>query len=146
MVPFEVTIKEEQRDKHLLEKLSTEHPGILRWAVEGCLQWQRQGLGEPQQITDATNLYRVEMDRLGDFLDDRCERGVEYQVKNTVLWQAYERWAKLNGDQFPLGRKQFSSRLAEKGYTKGKSDGMRYWKGLRLNQSQEYSANDEIPL
>lgn len=44
LLPLTVTIPEAERDKRLAEKLRTELPGILRWAVEGCLAWQLEGL------------------------------------------------------------------------------------------------------
>ena len=43
LVPFDVTIPEEEQDRQLLSKLMTELDGILTWAVEGCLKWQRNG-------------------------------------------------------------------------------------------------------
>ena len=45
LVPFTVTIPEAEKDKNLPEKLKAESPGILKWAVGGCLDWQRDGLG-----------------------------------------------------------------------------------------------------
>ena len=35
-------------DKLLPEKLKAEWPGILRWMIDGCLEWQRDGLGTPR--------------------------------------------------------------------------------------------------
>lgn len=37
LIPFDVTIPEEERDPRLVEKLREEYPGILNWAVQGCL-------------------------------------------------------------------------------------------------------------
>ena len=35
-----------------------ERDGILAWAVQGCLEWQRIGrLDPPQQVLDATEAY-----------------------------------------------------------------------------------------
>jgi len=45
LIPFEVEIPEKQQDPKLLDKLIEEAPGILAWAVRGCLQWQQSGLG-----------------------------------------------------------------------------------------------------
>ena len=44
LIPFTVTIPPERRDRKLTEKLLRERDGILAWAVEGCLDWQRMGL------------------------------------------------------------------------------------------------------
>ena len=46
LIPFTVTIPKEQRDTTLPDKLLAELPGILAWAVQGCLTWQQEGLGE----------------------------------------------------------------------------------------------------
>ena len=35
------------KDLELKEKLRSEYPGILRWIVEGCLEWQDKGLAVP---------------------------------------------------------------------------------------------------
>ena len=37
LVPFTVTIPEQERDPRLTQKLAEELPGILAWAVRGCL-------------------------------------------------------------------------------------------------------------
>jgi putative DNA primase/helicase len=50
LVPFTVTIPEAERDKDLPDKLRRELPGILAWAVQGCLDWQREGLGMPEPV------------------------------------------------------------------------------------------------
>ena len=42
LLPFTVTIPAEERDKNLPEKLRVERPAILRWAIDGCLAWQRE--------------------------------------------------------------------------------------------------------
>jgi putative DNA primase/helicase len=40
LIPFVVTIPEDQQDRQLTERLVAEWPGILAWAVRGCLEWQ----------------------------------------------------------------------------------------------------------
>jgi putative DNA primase/helicase len=40
LVPFTVTIPAEERDPNLTEELKTEWPGILQWAIRGCLAWR----------------------------------------------------------------------------------------------------------
>jgi hypothetical protein len=45
-----VTIPDAEQDKDLPAKLQAELPRILRWAVEGCLEWQRGGLLEPDEV------------------------------------------------------------------------------------------------
>jgi putative DNA primase/helicase len=57
LLPFTVTIPPEERDRDLPEKLKAEWPGILRWMIQGCLEWQRLGLAPPQAVRDATAAY-----------------------------------------------------------------------------------------
>src|SRR5690606_28111989 len=72
IIPFTLNLLPHQRDKKLEEKLSFEMPGILNWAIEGCLKWQRSGLKEPKVVADATGNYKEEMDILAPFLNEIC--------------------------------------------------------------------------
>ena len=44
------------------EKLKAEWPAILRWAIDGCLEWQRIGLAPPKIVTEATQAYFSDQD------------------------------------------------------------------------------------
>ncbi|MPZ99704.1 MAG: hypothetical protein GEU80_10280 [Dehalococcoidia bacterium] len=65
---------------------------ILAWLVEGCVAWQRDGLGTAPQVEAATAEYRTTMDPLGDFLSDTCVVGEDCRVPAGQLFEAYERW------------------------------------------------------
>ncbi len=58
-----------QKDKHLLDKLREIRPGILRWIVEGCMEWQEHGLAPPRQVKEAVEKLRKEEDFLGRFVE-----------------------------------------------------------------------------
>jgi putative DNA primase/helicase len=62
LVPFKVTIPQHEWDTTLPDKLKAEWPGILAWAVQGCLEWQTSGLGIPKEVEQATEEYRADMD------------------------------------------------------------------------------------
>ncbi|HYU47276.1 MAG TPA: phage/plasmid primase, P4 family, partial [Terriglobales bacterium] len=68
LIPFTVTIPDEQQDKKLPGKLQAELPGILRWAIQGCLAWQEQELSTPSEVIAATKDYRALMDVIGGVL------------------------------------------------------------------------------
>jgi len=135
LVPFTVTIPESEQDKTLFEKLQLELPGILVWAVQGCLEWQRDGLGNPEEITVATAEYRDEMDTIGNFIAERCVKHREAWVSTGELYTAYKLWAEEN-QEYVLPQKSFSLRLRERGFVskRGRSRG---WQGLDLRSSQE---------
>ena len=52
IVPFER--KPEAPDRELEQKLMNEAPGILKWMIEGCLDWQAGGLIRPASVVAAT--------------------------------------------------------------------------------------------
>ena len=72
LIPFGVTIPEAEQDGDLGAKLAEERAGILKWAIEGCLAWQRDGLQTPEPVRAATADYRADMDRLGQWIEERC--------------------------------------------------------------------------
>jgi len=132
LIPFDVVIPDDQQDHALLEKLQAERPGILRWAVEGCLAWQLEGLGMPDEVRLATAAYRGEMDILGDFLSERCVVDVFESVTAADLYTAYADWSKKAGEAHCLTKKALGLQLGERGFTKHKLGGERGWLGLRL--------------
>ena len=50
LIPFSYVVPPDRRDKELYSKLIDEAPGILAWAVEGCLAWQDKGLNPPGKV------------------------------------------------------------------------------------------------
>ncbi|POZ58448.1 DNA primase/helicase, phage-associated [Dehalococcoides mccartyi] len=131
LLPFTVTIPSEKVDPDLALKLEAELPGILTWAVNGCLEWQRHGLNEPKVVTSATSDYRHEEDILGDFIEDCCLLKPTSTVPKHELKDAYETWCNSTGSQ-PTSQKVFKARLIERGVSEGKSGGTRYWRGIAL--------------
>ena len=129
LIPFEVTIPDAPQDKYLPEKLKDEWSGILRWEVEGCLKWQREGLGLPKAVKLANQEYRSEMDILAPFIEDCCVLGPEYQVKSKDLYEAYKGWCGENGEK-DVSQKTFTSRLLERGDITKKRFGHQGAKGL----------------
>jgi len=101
MIPFTVTIPKEERDPKLLDKLQGELPGILAWAVRGCLLWQRDGLMMPASVKEATDSYRHETDDVHAFLEERCERGISFKTQSMILYTAY-RDGPTSGASIPL--------------------------------------------
>jgi putative DNA primase/helicase len=131
LIPFEVQIPDEEKDPKLLEKLLEELPGILDWAIEGCLEWQKNGLGTPQTVIDATAEYREKEDEIGEFLAQTCYQGGK--VERTALYSQYLDWAKNCGIKMPMRQKAFAKRIRVRaGITESKSNGDRYWLGISI--------------
>ncbi|MDQ3696083.1 MAG: phage/plasmid primase, P4 family [Chloroflexota bacterium] len=143
LIPFSVRISDDEVDPDLKDKLLAERAGILHWAVEGCLAWQRQGLGAPVEVLEATNAYRRESDLVGQFIDDECIVGEIERCTAKELYTAYSSWCGGGGEK-PSAQKAFGQRLAERGFDSarvGKSRA-RYWIGIGL-RPRERGLSDE---
>jgi len=136
LIPFEVEIPEPERDPHLKEKLLQEAPGILAWAVRGCLEWQRDGLRPPAEVLAATENYRSEMDTVAPFFEARCVIEPRASVKAGELYGAYKTWAEGAGES-PISQSAFGLRLNEKGYRMEKRPDGKRRIGIRLRQDGE---------
>jgi putative DNA primase/helicase len=60
-------------DPYLIDKFRAELPGIMSWAVEGAVLWQRFRLSPPPIVTEETSSYFETEDSVGAWLDERCE-------------------------------------------------------------------------
>jgi len=135
LIEFKRRIADEAQDKNLPEKLKEESPGILAWAVGGCLEYQRGGLAEPVTVTVATTSYREEMDIVGTFLSECCTIDGTASIKAGDLYAAYVTWCERS-KQTPMNLTQFGTSGAMRRLNKRTSNGVRY-QGLRLRSSAE---------
>ena len=131
LIPFAVTIPACEIDPDLPAKLETELPGILAWAVKGCMDWQKYGLKEPEPVITATANYRIEQDILGDFLDDCCILEKAATALKSHMKDEYMRWCQKN-DAEPVSQKKFRARLLEKGIEDHRLTTGRFWKGVKI--------------
>lgn len=106
-VPFDQEFKGDAADKSLPETLRAEASGILSLAVQGCLLWQKEQLGAPLAVTNATAAYQAKSDHLELFLGECCEREPGGMVPTMVLYKRYREWAE-DADELPLRIQTFS--------------------------------------
>lgn len=59
-----------RKDNKLKERLLQNPQGILRWLIEGGLEWQQDGLAPPASITESVDEMAKEADYLGQFIED----------------------------------------------------------------------------
>jgi putative DNA primase/helicase len=131
LIPFNVTFPPDQRDPNLSTKLEAELPGILRWAVEGCILWQKEGLAPPHAVKAATEDYRSQMDTIGEFIDECCVVDPGAKTLFGELFNAYGLWLSQNGVDF-ANQKELAEGLEERGFTCVRSKGKRYRSGIRI--------------
>jgi putative DNA primase/helicase len=138
LIPFKVQIPQEQRDLQLIDKLEVELPGILNWALAGCLEWQRHGLDIPQEVKDAVAQHREAMDPLIGFLTECCIlNNPTAGTPAGSIYEAYTRWAAANGEQQPLGQRAFGSALSDQGIGRKRTNSCWVRTGIALRPNSD---------
>jgi putative DNA primase/helicase len=117
LIPFEITIADQEIDRELPAKLVAEAEGILAWAVEGAARWNREGLGKPDKVNAAANAWRQDSDQIGRFVQECCITGEFAQAKARQLYSTYRKWSEDSGEH-PVAEIVFSSAINERGFSK----------------------------
>jgi len=126
---FKVKIPEHEQIDYdqMMENLRAEHKGILAWAVQGAVEWAQEGLNPPAVVTDATNQYQMDQDRLADFIEDECEKGEDKRVLLKDLTARHEQWATRNGIRLPWLSARMKGELIERDYIVERKTGNNYY-------------------
>jgi putative DNA primase/helicase len=138
LIPFNERFAGKGADTDLPDKLRKELPGVLAWAVMGCVEWYQHGLGSAAAVDKATAAYREQTDAVERFLDEMCVVGEGLRITKAEMYEAYERWC-INEDEEAKTSKKFTELMDEKGVVKNfegkKSNGTRIWLGIKLRGS-----------
>ncbi len=145
MVPFTVTIPKAQRDKTLTDRLLAERDGILAWAIEGCLEWQRVGLKPPAAVQAATDEYFDDEDAMGRWMADACVTGPARTELVAALYGDWKLWAEAAGEYVGSIRR-FSENLAARGFEKWREPGStgRGFRGIALKPANRSTTDMEF--
>ena len=141
LIPFAVRIPENERDNRLKERLQSELPGILAWAVRGAIAWYVDGLGKAFDIENANAEYRNEQDTVANFLSECCETGNGLTAFPFVLYERYKQWCSDNGEDY-LDKRKFPASLDRLGYKKvaAKLNGQSrvVWQGIKIKIDADF--------
>ena len=131
LLPFTVQIPEHEQDRRLGEKLRDELPGILRWAVEGCVEWQRGGLRPPDCVMEAVRAYREESDTLGRFIGECCEVLPLGDVRSSDFYRLYREFAERAGER-AMPSKDLPAEMQRRGFEWKRTKSGILYLGIRL--------------
>lgn len=132
IVPF--TRKPATPDPELEAKLKEEWPGILRWMIEGCLGWQKNGLVRPASVTEATQTYFSDQDLLGQWLEECCRverERADIWDRRTDLFESWSEYARNAGEDAGYA-KSFYEALIRKGFEPYRTKSARGFRGIQL--------------
>jgi len=139
LIPWEQTF-DKNPDLTLDETLAGESSGILKWVIEGCLEWQKLGVAPPDAVLAANAAYRESEDTLAQFLAEACVVSDAAQVSRSGLRSAYEKFCVREG--FPaMSSKALTEALRERGFKelssvrdRGAPYPKRGWGGIGVRQ------------
>lgn len=113
LLPFDH--KPARADPALKEKLRPEYPAILRWMIDGCLDWRANRLVRPACVIASTQAYLQEQDLFGQWLADECESGHYASDTRAKLMSSWGAYAAANGER-PGNGQTFHDRMVRAGF------------------------------
>jgi putative DNA primase/helicase len=131
VIPIDRKIPAKQVDPNLMEKLRAEYPGILAWAVRGCLSWQQHGLPMPSVVKEGTERWRGFADVIKRFVIDCCELDPRAQVAASEIYETYDVWCSDQKEK-PQSQSGFKAKLTELDLTSQHTRTGNIWYGIRL--------------
>lgn len=129
VLPFVSKFEGVNKDGNLRDKLRKEKAGILRWMVEGCLLWQKEGLQQPEAVKIATGEHRAENDSFAEWLEERCIVDADCKEFTTKAREDYQRFINMRGSINP---KVFTKLLRANGFRVYTAAGVSKVRGFRL--------------
>jgi len=146
VIPFRRNFEDDpKKDPDLLEKLEAEAEGILQWLIQGCVEYQKQGLGLTGKLRRETEIYRREEDSIYAFLGDSTKEEANGRAKRSEMYPAYERWGTKNFISVAkLAKKSELFEVLRRKYQEVKVQGEMYFKGLRLTVEVEEDEDAEV--
>ncbi len=126
-------------DHGLTERLLTELPGILLWALEGWDRLYARGrFVMASSVSDAVQEMEDLASPVSVFVRDRCELAPDYRVPCKSLYEAWVTWSRESGRTYTTTAQLFARDLAAAVptvRTRQGTDGGRFFTGIELKHS-----------
>jgi putative DNA primase/helicase len=131
IVPF--TRKPETPDRLLGEKLMAEAPAILQWMINGCLDWQANGLIRPACVIEATEEYFSDQEVFPRWLEEECISDPRSTVseKSSLLFRSWSEYARSVQSK-PGTLADFKDKMTRVGFVYRHTNKVREFRGVQL--------------
>ena len=134
-------------DTELESKLKAELPGIMRWAIQGCLDWQANGLVRPAVVLAATEEYFESQDLFGRWFEEKCDISDKTAFTETSdLYASWSTYAHQNGEESGA-ISRFGPMIGKMGFPKERIKQKRGFRGVALRKEEmdcSYSDFDDV--
>lgn len=141
IVPFER--KPESPDRELEAKLMLEAPAILQWMIDGCLDWQANGLAKPASVLAATEEYFSDQDLFAHWLAEECDSEPGNNDKSETsgtLFKAWKDYAIAAGHS-PGSQLSFKDQMIRHGFKFYRGRNSREFFGIRLRPKLSFEGD-----
>lgn len=154
VIPFDVVIPEEKRDKSLKAKFRDPEicgSAIIAWLMQGCINWLSEGLNPPEKIKNAIKEYQSAMSPLGTFIEDECIINPSHDVVFNDLYTRYTWWCDYNDVKSDdrIKENMLTKVIKSLGFERKRSKRERKIKGLSLkdikDKEEEQEQEDDSP-
>jgi putative DNA primase/helicase len=95
-------------DRTLLPALKREAPGILARLIDGCIEWQRNGLCPPASVQTASKEMLSDADIFGRWLSEKTEYAPGVDTSRAVLQASFDTFRHGEGDQTVIKASEFT--------------------------------------
>lgn len=138
-VNFDVRIRKEEKDKHLVEKLKREREGVLAWCVQGARMWREQGLNPPEGVQLEAPNTAAAVTPAEEFASLFILARPGHRTSARDLFEAYRNWS-TTVDAPVVSQQEFGSLLGARGHGSKKTGGVMVYVDTELvgdNKGQE---------
>ncbi|MBQ9632932.1 MAG: hypothetical protein IJV04_08495, partial [Lachnospiraceae bacterium] len=99
IIPFKRHFNEDEQDKGLKNLFSEDGnlSGIFNWCLNGLKEFRRSGLVPPEAVSEATDEYRKDSDRIAQFIEAWFEKDERSEVRTSAAYKLYRTWCEKYG-------------------------------------------------
>ena len=99
IIPFNRHFEEGEQDQGLKGQFAKPEnlSGIFNWCLEGYKKYCKQGLEVPDAVKRATEDYKDDSDRIGQFIEAWIEKDETSELRTSAAYQLYAKWCEENG-------------------------------------------------
>lgn len=98
VITFDRHFQPSEQDRTLKNKLQSKEnvSGLFNWCIDGLKLYYKEGAEPPQAVTNSTDEYRSDSDKVGNFISECLEKS-DRNTKAIDVYNAYQKWCSSNG-------------------------------------------------
>ncbi len=139
VVEFNRHFSAKEQDTHLKDELCSQEnmSGIFMWLVRGYIKYKERGLEMSEGLHEVVSKYERDNDIVLQFLEARCDKAADKNIRSKDLYNAFKIWAKSEG-AFVLSARKFNSEMERhpEWYDRvSTSSGFKIYWGVKLKEA-----------